>query len=247
MKKCLFCGNIAEDNALSCPKCQSSKFDSITNTPVNTAASESANPPFRYSAYNQSPVSSPQTNSIFSKLKNIKWVPLIIAAAIFALIFIILLLTRCKHEYNAGETVENASFPGSRDMRYTCLKCDKTYDEEIPLIEFDVTGKETPEVKLSMYKYIVFPVNIKNVSTETITGFKGTLTVTYEKYHLNVVCDFSDELFSAGETKTFSDFGCEHNKMIYDSTFNEIEDADYEDLEFEFKLTEVEYQTKSSK
>lgn len=146
----------------------------------------------------------------------------------------------CKH--NLVETVYKEAKPGLKGIIYSaCTKCDFFELKEIPPLPdaFELTIVDKYTHRDEQYKYILFDVQIKNVSDKTISMIKGNLTVI-GTYLVVILCEFNDLNIAPGETITLTGYNVhfdpEDSKNTY---FNGVYDTPFEEIMFEFELSDI--------
>lgn len=164
----------------------------------------------------------------------------------------------CEHEYES-EVVNEASYYLDGEIKKRCIFCNDEITETIPKldipIELTVTNLKTVEQEReplvmpdgmeifqpSIY-WIVFEMDVKNVSDDDLSGFSGQITITDNDRKLNVSGSF-DEKIKAGESVHLTDYGFQvtHNDMTLAD--NMLMDKSIEEIEIEFTLNKVQFNT----
>ena len=146
----------------------------------------------------------------------------------------------CNH--NLVDTVYKEAKPGLNGIIHSaCTKCDFFELKEIPPLPdaFELTIVDKYTHQDEQYKYILFDVQIKNVSDKTISMIEGNLTVIGT--HLVVIlCEFNDLSIAPGETVTLTGYNVkfdpEDSKNTY---FSGVYDTPFEEMTFEFELSDI--------
>ena len=178
-------------------------------------------------------------------------------AALFVILAIVVFGEKeCEHSYTE-KIISEATYSAAGEKELVCSECGYTYTEEIPalpaVVELTVLSKSTYEEKKDPMvlpdgmtipqmprRRVLFDLEIKNVSDKDIRGVKGELKITCGETILHMICDFSDMPIEANGSVTENGFGFEIYSM---SNIGElvVYDAEFEDLEFEFEVSEIIY------
>lgn len=162
----------------------------------------------------------------------------------------------CEHHYKS-ETIKEASYYSDGELKKICIFCNDEKIEIIPKlempIEVSVTAIETFEQERdplvmpdgmeifqpSIY-WILFEMDVENLSEKNITGFSGTITIIDNDRQLNVSGSF-DEIIAAGETIHLSDYGFQisHNDLTLAD--NMLMGKTIEDIKIDFTLNDIKY------
>ena len=159
--------------------------------------------------------------------------------------------TECEHEYK--ELIyRQASYGVKGGGELYCTKCGDYQPLEIPALpsvfELEVTGKNTYTVDKDpdngsdedLECWVLFDMNIKNISDKTIEKISGTLNIFVGKSMFFLECEFEDLNLEGGETLSSNSYGYSFD---YASSPDEVEriiyDAEFEDLKIFFEPTEV--------
>lgn len=225
--RCLLCGSRVDSDAKICPFCGSNKF---------TGGQQEA------------PVMVEQPTASQTVTKNIdikKRILLIPVAVIilFALIGIVVSLISCEHVYTS-EVLEEASYSMEGRTKYTCEKCNKSYIETTAKLLSPVTVTVTDKHARMDYtsvlreKWVGFTFKLENTSGRAIQSISGTLVVKKNGDTLmNLSCSFSKQPIPAYSSIIMEDYGC----TLYNWEDDTVYYTDYENLTFEFRLSNVTY------
>lgn len=184
------------------------------------------------------------------------------ALSLFLVFLMLLTLTACgkekpcKHHYES-EIIKEASYYSDGELKKICIFCSDETIQTIPKLEIpietSVTAIETFEQERdplvmpdgteifqpSIY-WILFEMDVENLSEKDITGFSGTITIIDHDRQLNVSGSF-DEMIAAGKTVHLSDYGFQvsHNDLTLAE--NMLMGKTIEDIQIEFTLNDVKY------
>lgn len=162
----------------------------------------------------------------------------------------------CEHYYE-GEIIKEATYYDYGEKKMTCIFCNNETREFLPKldipIEISVTAMETLEQERdplvmpdgmeifqpSLY-WILFEMDVKNLSEKDIAKFSGTITIIDDDRQLNVSGSFN-EMIAAGETVHLSDYGFQisHNDLTLAD--NMLMGKTIEDIKIDFTLNDVKY------
>ena len=162
----------------------------------------------------------------------------------------------CEHHYES-ETVIEASYYSDGEIKKVCVFCNNETSEIIPKldlpIEVSVTALETFEqtreplvfpdgmeiFQPSIY-WILFEMDVENLSEKDITGFSGTITIIDNDRKLNVYGSF-DEMIVAGETVHLSNYGFQVSHTDLTLADNMLMGKTIENVEINFTLNDIKY------
>ncbi len=232
-KKCLYCGKDVPSGYTICPYCRSAKFD-VQNE------------------QDDMPV------AIVEKPKIKSWIWIVVAVVFFLFIIALILngIKECDHNYTE-EIVSEATYSETGLKELVCSECGETATETIPVlpavVEVEVLDKYEYEeaaepmilpdgtsIERLPVKSSLFDIKITNISSETVRGVKGTLKVKSGETVLNIMCDFSELNIPASYSYTEKGYGYEFTGYSNQGELM-VYITPYEDLEFEFEVTEIIY------
>jgi hypothetical protein len=147
---------------------------------------------------------------------------------------------KCDHELT--EYVYKEAKPGIGGMNYaTCKNCDYIEYIATPALpaamEIKIIDKYTHETDDK--RYILFDIEIKNISEQYITEIKGNFNILCKTW-VNISFDIDNLNVAPGETFVLRgqtvEFDPADSKNAY---FNQVYETPFEEMTFDFKLSDI--------
>ncbi len=164
------------------------------------------------------------------------------------------MVEECKHEYES-ETISNATYTSDGEIKKGCIYCGDEQTEYIPKLEnpidFKVLGvstyvEEKPplvmpdgmEIPQLANHWMLFKIEVTNKSEQDISSISGNLLMSDDTNSIKLFGTFS-ETIKAGETVVLENYGMTVNYNDLTMADNMLYGSKFEELTFEFNLTEV--------